>query len=88
MKTLLLTLVVLLAGCATKPVPVTVSFPALPETLAVSCAPLKKIPEDAKLSDIAKTVAENYKQYHVCSENNDGLIDWYKAQRKIFGEVK
>lgn len=87
MKKYLLTFIVLLSGCAT-PVPVTVTFPVVPEQLTVVCPQLKQISEGASLSDIAKVVADNYKMYHECSENNSGLIDWLTAQKKIFGKIK
>jgi len=77
----------LLAGCSTT-VPVKVKFPVLPEELAVQCTPLKKVAEDAKLSDITKTIADNYTTYHVCAANNDGLLEWYTSQKKIFEGLK
>ena len=77
----------LLTSCSTT-VPVTVKFPPIPEELNVQCPPLNKIPNDAKLSDISKTVSQNYKQYKDCSANNSGLIDWYTKQKKIFEELQ
>ena len=77
----------LITGCSTT-VPVTVKFPSVPEELNMQCPPLKKIPDEAKLSDISKTVAENYKQYKECSANNSGLLEWYNKQQQIFNEVK
>lgn len=87
MRLLLILSLVILSGCSTT-VPVTVKFPPIPEELNVQCPPLKKIPEDAKLSDISKTVSENYKQYKDCSTNNSGLIEWYTKQKKIFEELQ
>ena len=87
MRLLLILSLVILSGCSTT-VPVTVKFPPIPEELNVQCPPLKKIPEDAKLSDISKTVSENYKQYKDCSANNSGLIEWFNKQKKIFEELQ
>ena len=87
MRLLLILSLVILSGCSTT-VPVTVKFPPIPEELNVQCPPLKKIPEDAKLSDISKTVSENYKQYKDCSTNNSGLIEWFNKQKKIFEELQ
>ena len=87
MRLLLILAFVILSGCSTT-VPVTVKFPSIPEELNVQCPPLKKIPEDAKLSDISKTVSENYKQYKDCSANNSGLIEWFNKQKKIFEELQ
>jgi hypothetical protein len=76
-----------LTSCSTT-VPVTVKFPSIPEELNTQCPALKKIPNEAKLSDISKTVTENYKQYKDCSANNSGLIEWFNKQKKIFEELQ
>jgi hypothetical protein len=78
----------LLTGCASTTVPVTVKFPQAPATLLEKCITLKKLEEPATLSSIAKTVAENYTSYHECSLKNDTWIDWYGKQKTIFGEIK
>lgn len=80
-------MVLFLCGCSTT-VPVTVKFPALPKELNVMCPPLKQIPDEAKLSDITKTVTDNYKMYHLCSANNDALLEWITTQKKIFEEIE
>lgn len=87
MRLFLILTFIVLSGCSTA-VPVTINFPSVPEELNVQCPQLKKIPDNAKLSDISKTVAENYKQYKECSTNNSGLLEWYNKQRQIFNEVK
>jgi hypothetical protein len=87
MRLLLILAFVILSGCSTT-VPVTVKFPSIPEELNVQCPPLNKIPNDAKLSDISKTVTQNYKQYKDCSANNSGLIEWFNKQKKIFEELQ
>jgi hypothetical protein len=87
MRLLLILAFVILSGCSTT-VPVTVKFPSIPEELNVQCPPLKKISEDAKLSDISKTITENYKQYKDCSANNSGLIEWFNKQKKLFEELQ
>ena len=80
-------LMFLITGCSTV-VPVKVKFPELPTDLTVQCAPLKKVAEEAKLSDIAKTVTDNYQLYHLCSVNNGALLEWITTQKKIFEEVQ
>lgn len=80
-------IVLLLAGCSTT-VPVTMKFPEAPEILLQKCAELKKSEEDAKLSDIAKTVSENYTSYYECSVKNDAWIEWYHSQKIIYESVK
>jgi len=83
----IIVLTLLLAGCSTT-VPVKVKFPELPSELAVQCGPLKKVNDDAKLSDISKTIVENYTTYHDCAAINDGLLEWYTKQKKIFEGIK
>jgi len=87
MRLLLILTFIILSGCSTT-VPVTVKFPPIPEELNIQCPPLNKIPTDAKLSDISKTVTQNYKQYKDCSANNSGLIEWFNKQKKIFEELQ
>lgn len=86
MRLLLLSL--LLVGCGTT-VPVTRKFPEAPGAIAMTACPqLQKLPEDAKLSDISKTVTVNYSTYYECAVKTDAWIEWYKIQREIFESVK
>jgi len=85
MKYILIAL--LLTGCSTT-VPVTVNFPQSPVELKQRCVDLKIIKQDAKLSDVTKTVVENYTTYHECSLKVDAWIEWYDKQKKIFEETK
>ena len=88
MKTLLALLIaVTLVGCSTT-VPVTRKFPEAPKTLIEKCPELKKLAQDAKLSDVARTVVENYTQYQQCSNKSESWVEWYNTQKKIFEEVK
>jgi hypothetical protein len=85
MKYLLLLLIV---GCSTT-VPVTMKFPESPGNIAMTpCPQLQKIKEDAKLSDITKTVTVNYGTYYECAVKNDAWIEWYQKQKQIFESVK
>jgi len=45
---------------------------------------LKKIEAEAKLSDVAKTVSQNYSLYHECSAKTDSWIEWYQKQKQIY----
>lgn len=82
-----LILLTLLSGCSTL-VPVKASFPTAPETLMEKCPPLEKLQQDAKLSDIAKNISENYARYHECAVKSEAWQEWYVNQKKIFDEVK
>lgn len=88
MKYVILSLVILLSGCATKAVPIVVKFPQAPATLLEKCPPLKTLPEESKLSDVAKTVTQNYTIHYECVIKHDAWIDWYQQQKEIFDSVK
>jgi hypothetical protein len=82
-------LVLAITGCATA-VPVTAKFPEPPGKLATqSCTELQKLKDDAKLSDVSRTVTINYSSYYECAVKTDAWIEWYKIQKMIFeGVVK
>jgi hypothetical protein len=87
MKAVIISLCFVLTGCVTA-VPVKQRFPQAPETLLKPCPDLKKLSPDAKLSDVAKIVVENYSLYHECSIKSQAWTEWYNTQKKIFEEVK
>lgn len=86
MRSLLVLSLVLLTGCATS-VPVVPKFPDVPDTLLIPCTALEQLPEQTKLSEVDKVVARNYATYYQCAVNNDGWIDWYNSQKKIFNNI-
>ena len=75
-----------LVGCTT--VPVTTKFPVLPEELAKPCSELSLIADKALLSDVTRTVAENYSKFHDCKNLHNTTIQWYNEQKKIYESVK
>lgn len=87
MKILILTLA-LLTGCSTV-VPVTQKFPDAPGIQAMTpCPELQKLQATAQLTDVAKTVANNYTEYYTCAVKLDAWINWYTQQQIIFKELK
>lgn len=77
-----------LVGCSTI-VPVERKFPESPGNVAMTACPqLQKLPDDAKLSDISKTVSINYNTYYECAVKTDAWIEWYQKQQQIFNSVK
>jgi hypothetical protein len=74
-------------GCSTT-VPVVAKFPQAPERLMQPCSQLEKLENEAKLSDVAKSVTNNYTKYHECSIQNESWIEWYKTQKQIFESIK
>jgi hypothetical protein len=87
MKYLTILFVALLTGCATT-VPVVAKFPEVPERLLIKCPQLQKVTDDAKLSDITKTITANYTEYYTCAVKNDAWIEWYQIQKIIFEGIK
>lgn len=83
----LLLVVFLMTGCSTT-VPVVAKFPDVPPRLLVKCPNLEKLDEQPKLSDIAKSVTNNYTTYYECAVKNDGWIEWYQIQKQIFESIK
>jgi hypothetical protein len=56
--------------------------------LLVKCPQLAKLENEAKLSDISKTVTNNYTTYYECAVKHDAFVEWYKIQKNIFESVK
>lgn len=87
MKSLLLSLI-LLTGCTTV-VPVTQKWPAPPGLQSTQgCPDLKKLETDPKLSQVARTVSDNYTEYWICATKLDAWIEWYKQQEIIHKGLK
>ena len=86
MRLLLISLVVFLTGCST--VPVERKFPAAPPEIMKPCPNLKTLSNDPPLSEVAKTISENYTLYYECAIKQDAFIEWYNTQKKIFESVK
>ena len=85
-KYLALFLLILMSGCSTV-VPVTVKFPDAPDRIKVKCPQLKTLSEEVKLSDIAKTITENYTTYYECAVKHDAWIEWYETQKIILEKL-
>ena len=79
-------LLVLVTGCSS--VPIAPKFPEVPERILKKCSQLEKLSEESKLSDIAKTVTNNYTTYYECAVKHDAFIEWYQVQKKIYESVK
>ena len=77
-------LVLVITGCSTV-VPVTAKFPEPPGRLITQpCPDLQKLKDDARLSDISRTVTINYSSYYECAVKTDAWIEWYNVQKHIF----
>ena len=81
-------LVLAITGCSTV-VPVTAKFPEAPGKLATTrCPDLQKLKDDAKLSDVSRTVTINYSTYYECAVKADAWQEWYRIQKHISDGVK
>ena len=77
-------LIFAITGCSTV-VPVVAKFPEAPGRLVSEpCPNLKKLNDDAALSNIAKTITENYTSYYECAVKLDAWIEWHAKQKIIF----
>jgi hypothetical protein len=77
----------ILSGCSTV-VPVKAKFPDVPERLLVKCSQLEKVSETPTLSDVTKTITNNYTRYYDCAVKHDAFVEWYNIQKNIFESVK
>jgi len=88
MKAVILTITFLLSGCTTF-VTVKRNFPEAPVTLMVKCPQLETVQGDkVAITDMLKTIVNNYRLYYECSNRVEGWGDWYVEQKKIFDSVK
>ena len=88
MRNLFLASLLLLTGCATS-VPVTMSFPQVPDALAKPCDLLLPLdPSKKDLSDLLENTTDNYAKAKECHAKNKAWQEWYDTQKKIFEEVK
>ena len=86
-KLFVLVIFITLAGCSTT-VPVTARFPDAPVLILEKCPPLKTIEgEKVSITDLIKTVTQNYTTYYECAEKNNAWVEWYQTQKPIFEKV-
>lgn len=88
MKLYIFAIALMLSGCSIL-VPVKRNFPDAVPALTEKCEDLRQIEGNkVTITDMLKTVVENYSLYYQCSNKVDGWNDWYQQQKKIFNEVK
>ena len=87
MRVTVILLAMVLTGCSTT-VPVVAKFPEAPSKILAKCPNLEKLDEQPKLSDVAKSVTNNYTTYYECAVKHDAFIEWYNIQKNIFESVK
>ncbi len=87
MKYLICVLLILISGCSTV-VPVTAKFPEVPTKLQAKCPQLEKLKDEAKLSEVSKTITLNYSTYYECAVKLDSWVEWYQVNKTIFEGIK
>jgi len=87
MSKYILVALLFLTGCSTT-VPVVMKFPEAPPILMEKCEDLIKLNEEAKLSDVATVVVQNYTLHHECSARVEGWMEWYTKQKELFESLK
>lgn len=85
-KEIILLSALLLTGCST--VPIVAKFPEVPQSFKTQCPNLKKLKESDSISEITKTVSENYTAYYECTIKQDAWIEWYEIQKKLYENIK
>lgn len=87
MKKLLVPIILVLSGCSAT-VPVSQTFPDVSPSLTEKCQDLMKIEgENVAITELLKTVIQNYSLYHQCSNKVEGLNEWYTKQKEIFNKA-
>lgn len=90
MRYIVLVFTLWLSACMTKSVPVKMEFPEAPQSLLKKCEDLKTIEPKAggtPITELLKTVVQNYTLYHECSTKVEGWNEWYSGVKKIYDEV-
>lgn len=80
----------MLSGCAmfTKFLPAKPKWPEAVPELTQPCPELKTIEGDkVAITELLKTVVNNYALYYDCSLKNEGWNKWYKEQKEIYDKV-
>lgn len=77
-----------LSGCGnmfTKFLPAKPQWPAANKELTQPCPDLKTIEGDqVAITELLKTVVNNYTLYYECSLKNEGWNKWYLEQKRIY----
>jgi hypothetical protein len=59
----------------------------VPQALNEDCKELQLMAGNS-ITDLLRTVVENYRLHYECSNKVEGWQDWYKEQKRIFDRVK
>lgn len=83
--------VLLFSGCALfkQPVPIVPKFPDATPELLKKCEDLKTVEGDkVAITELLKTIVQNYTLYYECSNKVEGWQEWYTQQKKTYENIK
>lgn len=76
-------LIVFLTGCQT--IPEAPKFPGAVPELTKPCPQLKTVHgEKVAITELLKTVVENYETYYECAKKVDSWNKWYREQKETY----
>lgn len=76
-----------LSGCSIL-VPVKQKFPEAVPELKEKCPELLQLQgTQISITDMLKTVVQNYNTYYQCANKVEGWNEWYDKQKEIFDKV-
>jgi len=82
------TLAIVLTGCASTTVPVTMNFPQAPEPLLLEPEKLDPLPEDAKeMTDLLENSTVNYGKHRELQIKYLRWQRWYEINRRLHKET-
>lgn len=83
-----LILVIVLTGCASTTVPVTMNFPQAPEPILLEPETLDPLPEDAKeMTDLLENSTVNYGKHRELQLKYLQWQRWYDTNRRLHKET-
>jgi len=81
-------LVIVLTGCASTTVPVTMNFPQAPETLMMEPEKLDPLPEDSKeMTELLENSTVNYGKHRELQIKYQQWQRWYNTNRRLHKET-
>ena len=81
-------LVIVLTGCASTTVPVTMNFPQAPETLMMEPEKLDPLPEDSKeMTELLENSTVNYGKHRELQIKYLRWQRWYETNRRLHKET-
>ena len=85
---LAIAIVILLTGCASTTVPVTMNFPEAPEPILMEPEKLDPLPEDAKeMTDLLENSTVNYGKHRELQLKYLQWQRWYETNRRLHKET-